>query len=57
MTGEFPMEMTMTIVFEELPGGKTKMALRHEGMPAGEDTKGANQGWNESFDKLAESLR
>jgi len=55
MTGEFPLEMLVTVEFEDL-GGKTKMTLRHEGLPTGEISEGANQGWNESFDKLAASL-
>jgi len=33
------------------------MTLRHMGIPAGADSEGANQGWNQSFDKLAESLK
>jgi uncharacterized protein YndB with AHSA1/START domain len=32
------------------------MTLRHAGFPAGRDREGADQGWNESFDKLAASL-
>ncbi|HEY8766111.1 MAG TPA: SRPBCC domain-containing protein [Dehalococcoidia bacterium] len=53
MVGEFPIEMLVTVTFEDQEG-KTKMTLRHAGMPAGENRDGANQGWNESFDKLAE---
>jgi len=33
------------------------MMMRHEGFPAGDMRDGAVEGWNESFDKLAESLR
>lgn len=55
MEGDFPLEMLVTVTFEDV-GGKTKMTLRHEGLPAGEHATGANQGWNESLDKLAESL-
>lgn len=51
-----PMELLVTITFEELPGGKTKMTLRHEGFPEGPNKEGATAGWNQSFDKLAESL-
>jgi uncharacterized protein YndB with AHSA1/START domain len=32
------------------------MTLRHEGLPAGEMSDGAGQGWSESFDKLADYL-
>ncbi len=54
MSADFPLEMLGTVTFEELDG-KTKMTLRHAGLP-GEIRDGAQQGWNESFDKLAESL-
>ena len=56
MTEDFPLEMLVTVTFEEI-GGKTKMTLRHEGLPAGEMSEGAGVGWNESFDKLAEALK
>jgi len=55
MPDDIPLEMLITVTFEDL-GGRTKMTLRHEGLPAGEMSAGANVGWNESFDKLAESL-
>ena len=55
MTGDVPTEMLITVTFED-QGGKTKLTLRHEGLPAGEHQTGANQGWNESFDKLVEYL-
>lgn len=55
MGDEIPFAMTVTITFEEL-AGKTKMTLRHEGLPAGELSEMTAVGWNESFDKLAESL-
>ncbi len=55
MGGDFPLEMLVTVTFEDL-GGKTRMTLRHEGLPAGEMSEGAQQGWSESFDKLAEFL-
>lgn len=55
MEGEFPLEMLLTLTFTET-GGKTKMTLRHEGLPAGEHHSGANEGWNQSLDKLAELL-
>jgi hypothetical protein len=32
------------------------MTLRHTGLPAGEMGEGANEGWNQSFDKLAAEL-
>ena len=55
MPGDFPLEMLVAVTFEDLDG-KTKMTLRHEGLPAGEMREGAGTGWNESFDKLADSL-
>jgi hypothetical protein len=57
MEGDFPLEMLITVTFEKYQGNKTKMTLRHAGIPAGEHFKGANVGWNESLDKLAESLK
>jgi uncharacterized protein YndB with AHSA1/START domain len=57
MEGEFPLEMMVTITFEVVQGNKTRMTLVHEGLPAGEHTKGATQGWNESFDKLAATFQ
>ncbi|CAG0981758.1 MAG: SRPBCC domain-containing protein [Candidatus Methanoperedens sp.] len=55
MSPDFPLEMLVTVTFEE-SGGKTKLILRHTGIPHGADQEGAEQGWNESFDKLAEIL-
>jgi len=54
MEGDIALEMTLTVTFEDTPDGKTKMTLIHEGLPEGEHSAGANAGWNESFDKLAE---
>lgn len=56
MSGEWPLELLVTVTFEE-QGGKTKLTLRHAGMPAGENAEMAGAGWAESFDKLAETLR
>lgn len=55
MIGDFPLEMLVTVTFEE-HGGKTKLTLHHVGIPAGAHREGAHQGWSESFDKLAEYL-
>jgi uncharacterized protein YndB with AHSA1/START domain len=51
-----PLEMLVTLTFEDV-GGKTKMTLRHAGIPAGEDSEMASLGWSTSFDKLAASLK
>jgi uncharacterized protein YndB with AHSA1/START domain len=56
MGDDIPLEMLVTVSFEEHEG-KTRMTLRHEGLPAGEMIEGAGTGWNESFDKLAEYLQ
>jgi uncharacterized protein YndB with AHSA1/START domain len=55
MTGDFPLELLVTVTFEEL-GNKTKMVLRHEGIPAGMMREMTETGWSESFDKLAEYI-
>jgi len=55
MEGDWPLELLITVTFEET-GGKTTMTLRHEGIPAGQMSELTEAGWNESFDKLAEEL-
>jgi len=54
----FPREMLVTVTFEDI-GGKTKMTLRHSGVKdiSDQDRTNMEQGWNESFDKLADALR
>ncbi|MFA6094415.1 MAG: SRPBCC domain-containing protein [Candidatus Paceibacterota bacterium] len=54
---KFPLELLATITFEEIEGNKTKMSLRHAGVPKGQMSDLTKQGWNESFDKLAEALK
>jgi uncharacterized protein YndB with AHSA1/START domain len=56
MSADFPLEMLATVTFEKI-GDKTKLTLSHVGIPAGADRVGANVGWNQSLDKLAEALR
>jgi uncharacterized protein YndB with AHSA1/START domain len=56
MPSDVPMEMLVTVTFEEL-GGKTRMTLKHVGIPEGEQSKMAEMGWNTSFDKLAKALK
>lgn len=48
-------ETQVTLTFEDLDG-KTRMTLVNVGLPPGEMSEMAVQGWNESFDKLAASL-
>ena len=55
MGGNIPMEMLVTVTFEEHEG-RTKLTLRHAGLPS-DIAGGADQGWNESLDKLAEVLK
>lgn len=52
-----PLEMTIIVNLEDAGNGKTRLTLDHIGLPAGEHIAGANEGWNESFDKLAEVLQ
>jgi uncharacterized protein YndB with AHSA1/START domain len=56
MPGEWPLEQLTTVTFEPQEG-KTKLTLRQTGIPAGEMGEMTAAGWNESFDKLAESLK
>ena len=56
ISSNFPLEMLITVTFEEL-GGKTQMTLRHLGIPPGKDHDDCHQGWSEFFDKLAEFLK
>ena len=56
LPGDWPDEVLLTVTFEDLPEGKTKVSVRERGIPdivAGM----TGLGWNESMDKLAESLK
>lgn len=53
---DWPLEFTVRLTFEDL-GKKTKMTLTHTGFPVGDMKEMAGTGWNESFDKLDESLK
>lgn len=55
MSGDWPLELLITVSFEEQEG-KTKLTLRHVGIPAGESSDLTEAGWKESFDKLDEYL-
>ena len=64
MSKDFPKEMQVTIKFEEYPqngGGKTKLTIAYA-KPESDASyeaivkSGMESGWNESLDKLAESL-
>lgn len=51
-TGDWPLELLVTVSCEDVKG-KTKMTLKHEGIPEGVVKAMTEAGWNESFDKLA----
>lgn len=55
MGTDHPDEMVVTVTFEDL-GGKTRMTNITSGFPEGEMKGMAVMGWNQSLDKLAESL-
>ena len=55
MEGEFPLEMIVNVTFEDFEG-KTKMTLRHIGLPEGKWSEMTSTGWNEMFDKLEDSF-
>ncbi len=55
MRGDWPLELLVTVTFEDVDGG-TRMTLRHEGIPEGDIKELTRAGWNESFDKLAERV-
>ena len=50
---DIPIETIVAITLDDL-GGKTKLTLRHTGLPMAD---GAKAGWTESLEKLAESLK
>jgi uncharacterized protein YndB with AHSA1/START domain len=56
LSADFPLEMLVIVTLEDL-GDKTKLTLRHIDLPTGPDSEGAQLGWSQSLDKLAESLR
>jgi uncharacterized protein YndB with AHSA1/START domain len=48
----YPSTTEVTVQFEDL-GGRTKMVMKHSGVPA---DSGANAGWEQSFDKLVDYI-
>jgi len=52
---DWPDETIVRVTFEDTQG-KTKLTLRHEGMPPSEDRDRAGQGYNQTFDRLAAHL-
>ncbi len=55
MSADFSREMLVILMLED-DDGRTKLTLRHAGLPPGKDTDDCREGWNQSFDKLAEVL-
>jgi len=52
MSKDTPLEMLQTVTFEVM-AGRTKLTLRHAGIPNSEMRDQARAGWNESLDKYA----
>ncbi|MEL7833171.1 SRPBCC domain-containing protein [Fodinibius sp. Rm-B-1B1-1] len=48
---DFPLTMEIVLQLDEI-NSKTRMTLKHIGIPAGDMTKETKRGWNQSFDKL-----
>lgn len=48
----YPATTEVIVVLEDI-GGRTKMVMTHAGMPA---DSGADGGWNQAFDKLADHI-
>ena len=53
---DFDEEMRVTVEFESLPDGGTKMTVTHEGAVPGTNADNMSIGWNQSFDKLNSSV-
>jgi uncharacterized protein YndB with AHSA1/START domain len=56
MPGNWPMEVMAIVTFEEVEDGKTKLTVREVGIPS-EMGEPARMGWEQQFDKLAETLK
>ncbi len=55
MSENYPLEMQIAVTFEE-QFGRTKLTIRHSGIPAGKDTDDCRNSWNECLDKLERLL-
>jgi uncharacterized protein YndB with AHSA1/START domain len=55
ISGDWPLELVMTVTFEDR-GGRTTITLHEAGIPMGENRDLAEAGWNESLDKLEKVL-
>ena len=55
MSKDLPMEALITVTFE-VQATRTKLTLRHTGIPPGDFSDATRAGWNESLDKYASVL-
>jgi uncharacterized protein YndB with AHSA1/START domain len=56
MEGDHPMEGKAVVTFEELDSNKTKLTVRYYGIAPSETRDLAEQGWNETLDKLTATV-
>lgn len=56
MDDELSLTMEISVTFEQI-NNKTRMTLKHTGLPEGEIREEAKKGWNQSFDKLEAYLK
>jgi len=56
LSADFPSEVVITVTFEEYEAGKTKLTLRQTIPASAAESAGAQQGWLESLDRLADYL-
>ncbi len=50
-----PLGSAVVVTLEDI-GGKTRMVVEHCSLPEGEMLDQTSEGWNQSFDKLANCL-
>jgi uncharacterized protein YndB with AHSA1/START domain len=53
----WPLETLMTVTFEVQMGNRTKVTVRHTGVPPGADREADQRGWSETLDRLDEHLK
>jgi uncharacterized protein YndB with AHSA1/START domain len=56
LPGNWPDELFVKLTFAD-EGNKTRFTLRHEGIPDGEMAEATSAGWQESLDKLEQTLK
>lgn len=57
LSANFPEETRIVVTFESQDGNITNLTLTQVGLPVGEVLDQTKSGWNESLDKLEQSLR